>query len=123
MHQPDACRDMTEGDCPVEEGELIEYSVEMPILDSYPAVKNITYIICLCHSKGSHPLRTQQINIIIKLSQSTVKTFLDQAVVNIKRNPIKTQIIFQVTLVGIWTLVDDSNADLLCFEIDITISE
>lgn len=33
-----ACEDIIDGNCPIEQGEEFEYEIDMPILETYPAV-------------------------------------------------------------------------------------
>ncbi|KAI4498898.1 hypothetical protein M0802_006073 [Mischocyttarus mexicanus] len=36
---PDACKDLVNGECPLEKGEEVTYSLSMPILKIYPAIR------------------------------------------------------------------------------------
>ncbi|XP_015120673.1 NPC intracellular cholesterol transporter 2 [Diachasma alloeum] len=38
LPEQDACKSLTNGECPLEKGELISYGLKMPILKAYPNV-------------------------------------------------------------------------------------
>ncbi|XP_063982037.1 NPC intracellular cholesterol transporter 2-like [Diachasmimorpha longicaudata] len=39
LPEQDACKSLTNGECPLEKGELVSYGLKMPILKMYPSTK------------------------------------------------------------------------------------
>ncbi|XP_046828899.1 NPC intracellular cholesterol transporter 2 homolog a-like [Vespa crabro] len=37
--RPEGCKDLINGECPLEKGELVTYTISMPILESYPNIR------------------------------------------------------------------------------------
>ncbi|XP_014605049.1 PREDICTED: protein NPC2 homolog [Polistes canadensis] len=50
----DACKDLVNGECPLEKGEEVTYSLSMPILKAYPRLSLVIEFALVDENKKSH---------------------------------------------------------------------